>query len=250
MAPLPYALDENRLPCIGAIVLQADETLEGDLRRAFPADEVDLYISRVPSGAEVTRDTLAAMADAMTASAALFPPVPLAAVAYGCTSGASVIGPARVADLVKAGCSAQQVTDPLTALVARCRRDGITRLAMLSPYIEPVSRGLIDALAEHDIETVSFGSFEEAEEAKVARIDTTSVVGAACRLTETSSAQAVFLSCTNLKTYEALQQVNHRTGLPALSSNSVLIEHLRTSIASVIAQKKSTLRFAQPRLLC
>ncbi|EFL89956.1 Asp/Glu racemase [Ahrensia sp. R2A130] len=230
MPALPYNLDEYRLPCIGAIVLQADETLEGDLRRAFPAEKVDLYISRVPSGAEVTRETLAAMADDMTASAALFPPVPLAGVAYGCTSGASVIGPARVAELVKAGCSAEQVTDPLTALIIRCQRDGITRLALLSPYIASVSQGLIDALSESGIETVSFGSFEEAEEAKVARIDKPSLIEAACEIAKTGDAQAVFLSCTNLKTHDALLEVARRTGMPALSSNSVLIDHLRQMI--------------------
>ena len=230
MAPLPYQLDENRLPCIGAIVLQQDETLEGDLRRAFPADEVDLYISRVPSGMEVTRETLAAMADAMTESAALFPPVPLAGVAYGCTSGASVIGPARVAELVKAGCRAQQVTDPLTALIATCQRQGIARLAVLSPYIAPVSQGLLDALAQSGIETVGFGSFEEAEEAKVARIDAASTIEAACGIAQGSDAEAVFMSCTNLKTHAVLAQVADRSGLPALSSNSVLVEELRRMI--------------------
>ncbi|MEM1316776.1 MAG: Asp/Glu racemase [Pseudomonadota bacterium] len=230
MPALSYTLDDNRLPCVGAVVLQADETLEGDLRRAFPAEEVDLYISRVPSGEEVTRETLAAMAGEMTAAATLFPPVPFAGVAYGCTSGASVIGSARVAELVKAGCNTPYVTDPLAALIATCRRKNITRLAMLSPYIEPVSRGLIDALAETGIETVAFGSFEEAEEAKVARINARSTIEAAHSIAEGSEAQAVFLSCTNLKTHDVLAEVERRTGLPAFSSNSVLVEELQQMI--------------------
>ena len=46
---------------IGLIVLQADETIEGDFRRMLASD-VAFYTSRVPSGAEVSPETLQAMA--------------------------------------------------------------------------------------------------------------------------------------------------------------------------------------------
>lgn len=54
------------------IVLQTDETLEGDLRRMLPAD-APLYVSRVPSGADVTPESLRAMSGHLTQAAGLLP---------------------------------------------------------------------------------------------------------------------------------------------------------------------------------
>jgi len=59
-APFSYRLSEVRPPQIGLIILQADETIELDFRRLFPLD-VELFVTRIPSGEEVTSETLAAM---------------------------------------------------------------------------------------------------------------------------------------------------------------------------------------------
>ncbi len=56
---------------IGVIVLQSDETIERDLM-AMRGD-ADVFVSRVPSGQEVTAETLQSMAAHIAASASLFP---------------------------------------------------------------------------------------------------------------------------------------------------------------------------------
>lgn len=59
----PYALTDRigSRATLGLIVLQSDETIEQEFRRIFRAGDVALYVSRVPSGAKVTTDTLGAM---------------------------------------------------------------------------------------------------------------------------------------------------------------------------------------------
>ena len=57
----PYALREADRPVLGLIALSSDETVERDLRALVPAEEADLLVTRVPSGAEVTRESLGAM---------------------------------------------------------------------------------------------------------------------------------------------------------------------------------------------
>jgi len=208
---------------LGLIALQADETIEHDFRRLLPVDDVALYVSRVPSGLEVTGDTLAAMSQDLPSAAALFPrSVAFDVVGYGCTSGTSVIGTGRVAALVHHGCKTRQVTEPLSALVAACGHLGVSKLAFLSPYIASVSSSLRDALADAGIECPKFGSFDEAEEARVARIDPQSIAAAAIELGGAQDAEAVFLSCTNLRTLDVLSQIEAELGKPVLSSNQVL----------------------------
>jgi maleate isomerase len=212
---------------LGLIVLQADETVEHELHRLLAGDGVSLMVSRVPSGLEVTGETLAAMEGHLSRAAELFPqPARFHAVGYACTSGAAVIGPEVVADRVRQGCATAAVSDPVTALVAACRALGITRLGLLSPYVAEVSARLRDVLAQAGIATPVFGSFEESEEARVARIDGASVIAAARNLAAQGGVEGLFLSCTNLRTLDVIPEIETVTGLPVLSSNLVLGWHL------------------------
>ena len=221
----PFDVDPH-LPAIGLIALQADETIEQDFRRIFDWSTL-IYVTRVPSATEVTSDTLQQMAATLPAAARLFPtPAKFAAVGYGCTSGSAVIGAAEVERLVKAGCRAKAVTNPLTAAVAACRDKGISRLALLSPYIEDVNIPLIEAFATEGIEFAAVATFDEAVEERVVRISHRSVVEAACKVGADKGIEGVFMSCTNLRTYDAIGEVGARLGRPALSSNQALAWHM------------------------
>ena len=212
---------------LGLIVLQSDETLEYDLRRLLPEQGVALYTSRVPSGAEVSTDSLAKMGSSLTHSAQLLPPtLTFDTVGYGCTSGTAVIGAEKIASLIRAGCHTAQVTEPLTALIAACTKFRIQRLALLSPYVEEVSARLRYRLAEAAIDTPQFGSFNEACETKVAHIAPDSVIDAATQLFQRGGCQAIFLSCTNLQTLDVIAEIEARCGCPVWSSNLVLGWHM------------------------
>ena len=208
---------------LGLVTLQTDETIEHDFRRLLPSEGVSLYVSRVPSGLEVTGDTLAEMAKTLPAAAGLFPrATAFDVVGYGCTSGTSVIGPARIASLVSGACQTREVTEPVSALLAAARHLGVGRMAFLSPYIEAVSGTLRGVLAEGGLSAAVFGSFDEAEEAKVARIAPASIAAAAIDLGAVAEADCVFLSCTNLRTLDVIAEIEEALGKPVLSSNQVL----------------------------
>lgn len=212
-------------PSLGLVVLQVDETIEGDMRSLLGAAQ--LYVSRVPSDARVTRETLAEMAAHLGTAASLLPPAAdLAAVAYGCTSGAAQIGPEQIARLVRQGRQVRAVTDPVSALVAACAHLGLRRLALLSPYVEAVSEHLRNVLEAQGIATPVFGTFAEAEEAKVVRIAPGAIINAAVDLCSGSHVDALFLSCTNLRTLPVIDRLEGQLGLPVLSSNLVLGWHM------------------------
>ena len=229
--PFPYALGQpvGARANMGLITLQADETIEYDMRRLMPQEGVGFYVSRIPSAPDVTAETLAQMEQDLPAAAGLLPnPIDFDVVGYGCTSGTSVIGPARIAELIRRHCRTKQVSDPLTALIAACHAMQIKRLAVLSPYIEDVSKTLRRRLLEAHIETPLFGSFEEPLETNVARISHNSVVEAACALWSDQSVDALFLSCTNLQTFEAIPAIEAVINAPVLSSNQVLAWHMQS----------------------
>ena len=228
MTDLPYTLTEDRPPQVGMVVLQSDETVEHDLRRLLPGD-AELLVTRIPSAVTVSSDSLGAMERDLTAAAALLPRgARLAAVGFGCTSGTAQIGAGRIAELTRAGVAVDldAVTDPVSALIAACQHLGGTRLALVSPYVEEVSTRLREVLSEAGITISAFASFNEAEEEKVVRIAPGAIIDAARVTAAKAPCDAVFLSCTNLRTLDVIAPIEAELGLPVLSSNLVLGWHL------------------------
>lgn len=210
------------LPAMGLVVLQSDETIEQDFRRIFGPDPL-IYVSRVPCATEVSRDTLGQMARTLPAAAALFAePTTFSVVGYGCTSGTAQIGADNIARLIREGCKTPAVTEPLSALLAACDALGVKRLGFLSPYVADVSAHLIDVLAQNGVTCPVFGSFDEACETVVAHINPQSTYDAALALAAQGGIDALFLSCTNLRTLDVIAPLEAATGLPVLSSNLVL----------------------------
>ena len=227
MSAFPYTLQEDDLPRLGLIVLQVDETIEGDFRRLFPTNIARLHVTRVPSGAELTPESIAEMKRSLPDAARLLPATqPLDVVGYACTSGTTLIGADRVRDLVTGAVQTRAVTDPLTAALAQCHDLGLARMGIVSPYIASVAvpiRAAFESAGVKVPETLSFG---EQVEARVARIAPRSIAEAARTLAQRSRLDAVFLSCTNLRTLDILAPLSEELGLPVLSSNQCLAAHM------------------------
>lgn len=220
---------------LGLIVLQVDETIEQDFRRLF-GPRTALYVSRIPSGAELTPETIALMQAHLPAVAGLLPPaVEFDVVAYACTSGTTLIGAERVADLVAGACRTRAVTDPLTASIAAMRRLGARRVGLVSPYIARVAAPIRRAFETAGFEVPGTVSFGEEVEARVARIDPASVVEAARHVARSEEVDAVFLSCTNLRTLDVIASLEAELGIPVVSSNLALAWDMAQRAGAAVA---------------
>ncbi|MBB4120411.1 maleate cis-trans isomerase family protein [Martelella radicis] len=229
MATFTYRLDDKHSlrARLGLIVLQSDETIEGEFRRMLPSEGVALYITRVESDPEVRADTLARMTDRIEGAARLLPrPLTYDAVGYACTSGTSVIGARKVSAQINAGCATRADSQPIAALLAAARALGLDRIAFLSPYLEDVSGRIRQILGEGGLASPVFGTFNERREENVAWISPSSIRDAAVELADRSGVDGIFLSCTNLRTLDVIAPIEAETGLPVLSSNQVLFWHM------------------------
>ena len=210
---------------MGLVVLQADETLEQDFRRLFTDRDIAIYVSRIPSGDALSQDTIAAMKGDLEASARLFPrAAQFDVVGYGCTSGTTLIGADAVAALVGQGVPTAHVTDPLTAAIAGLDALNINKLGLVTPYVESISSPVRKAFISAGFEICETLTFNEEIEARVARISPDSIKAAARQAAQ--GAEAVFLSCTNLRTLDIIDELEAELGIPVLSSNQVLAWHM------------------------
>jgi maleate isomerase len=219
--PLDAAFDPPG-KTLGLIVLSTDENLEREAAQICTPAGVNLLHSRIPSQPDVIPDDLATMAAHLPASAGLLP-AHTDVVGYGCTSGATIIGPERVADLVHGVLPGARVTDPISAVATALEALGARRIAYVSPYVTSVTAPMRAHLARAGIDTVTEGSFNFATDRDVARITERAVRDAIARVTDGQAVDAVFVSCTNLRTFSIIDTVEADLGLPVISSNQALI---------------------------
>lgn len=227
--PLAFETDDGigTRATLGLIVLKTDETIEHEFRTFVPDDGVVLYHSRVHMASDVTPETLARMREDIPRATSMLPETaPFDVIGYGCTSGATVIGPDGVADCVHQYAPDAQVTEPLSAARAAFAALGVRRLALLSPYVEPVSRALRQAFEASGTEIAAFASFDEGRESVVARMTPRSLLAAIEQTVVGLDVDGVFMSCTNLRMAPVLAEAERRVGVPVLASNQVLAWHM------------------------
>lgn len=213
-------------PAIGVIVLSTDETLEPELQQISTQSGVSLYHSRIPFDPNVTPETLARMEGEIPASLNLLPShTEFGAIGYGCTSGATVIGADRVAKIVQERFSGVAVTNPITAAITACHALNVKRLGLLTPYRADVSAAMQNVFEENGIEINAFGCFEEELDHKVARISESATLKGILQV-GAGDCDAVFASCTNLRTFGIIDTAETALGKPVISSNSAFAWHL------------------------
>ena len=217
----------SAIAALGIIVLQSDETLEAEFRSVFNVSGVALYHTRIPMKPEVTPVTLQQMELDLPQAASLLPTArPLDVVGYGCTSGASVIGAKNIAAAIWSEHPNAKVTDPITAVMAACSHLGVSQIGLVTPYIASVSVVMRELLEKNHISVVEFGSFEQIEDAVVARISPQSIFDAICEIGKNENVDAVFASCTSLQGFEIIEKAEAAIGKPVITSNQALAWHM------------------------
>jgi len=220
--------DEGQFaPTLGLVVLQTDEVIEREFREITKTTNCSLFHSRVPSDPTVTSETLAQMALDIPASVELLPStLGFDVIGYACTSGATVIGEEKVAELIRSVRPGVATSNPLSAVKAALSTLNIRRLGFVTPYVAEVSLAMRAALEEDGFEISGFGSFEQSEEHLVARISAKSILDAIINIGESTECEAVFVACTNLRTFDILATAERQIGKPVISSTQALAWHM------------------------
>ncbi len=211
---------------LGVIVLETDETLEPEFSRMTDLDGVALYHSRIAMETDINSKTLARMEQDIPAAAGLLPTRDLDVIGYGCTSGATVIGPKAVARAVQSVCPDALVTNPLSAIIAAGRSLKAARLAFVTPYVAQVSQQMREELERAGFEIAAFGSFEQSDDRVVARITPQAILHAALSVAAQAPCDAIVISCTNLHCLSVIPEIEAQSGLPTISSNQALAWHM------------------------
>lgn len=212
-------------PQVGVgVVTPFDFALDRELWRWVP-DHVSLHLTRTPYVPEPVSIELAEAvsdeAQVRDATRDLMIVEP-AVVAYACTSGSFVGGAAgerRLVAAMRSGGAPNAVTTS-GALLAALAALLVERLAVATPYVEDVTVRLHDFLAEAGFRTVSGAHLGLDRDIWKVPYETTAEL---IRKADSTDAQAVFVSCTNLPTYDLIAPLEHDLGKPVLTANQLTV---------------------------
>jgi maleate isomerase len=206
------------------VVVPYDFALDRELWRWVP-DDISLHLTRTPHSALAATMKMAIyvsdpalIARGVTELHAVAPSV----TAYACTSGSFVGGVAGEAALVTAMTAAGAPVAVTTsgALLAALRHLDISRIATVTPYTDDLTAGLTNYLGEAGVEVVATSGLGLTSQIWTVPYEVTAEL---IRSTYTSDAAAVFVSCTNLPTYDVIASLEAELGKPVLTANQVTI---------------------------
>lgn len=153
-------------------------------------------------------------------------------VAYGCTAAGFIGGPARDAAIQQAlaAVTGKPVVTTANAMVEVLRHIGARRVAVVTPYLDPVNERLRAYLEQSGIAVARLASFKAATTGELAAI-TPRQIAALARETMTPDSDAMFIACSQLPTLEILDGLAREFGKPVWSSIKATAWHAQRVLA-------------------
>lgn len=230
---LDYKTDGGlaHIASIGFINLSGDQTIEYEAHKILDIPGIALYATRVFNPSIVTAENLIKMEGRITDAARLINTVyPPNVVAFGCTSGAMVIGQDKVAEKVREAVPSAKVTDPMTAVVAAFSELGVRRIALITPYSQTITDQMADYLRARDLAVNRVAIFSnKSPDENIVRaapfIEPQSMVAGIAEIGRDSSVDGVFVACTSLRAAEIIEDAEQKIGKPVIAANHALIWH-------------------------
>ncbi|AGS69790.1 aspartate/glutamate racemase family protein [Streptomyces collinus] len=205
------------------VVAPFDFALDRELWRWVP-DEVSLHLTRTPFvPVEVSLDLARLVSEHRTLGAAVraLSAVAPEVVAYACTSGSFVDGIAGERAMCAAMTAAGALPSVTTsgALLEALAELRVRRVALVTPYTVSVTRALEQYVAEAGVRVT--GRAHMGLTRHIWRVPYREVVAMARRAVRPGRADALFISCTNLATYDVIPQLEAELRIPVISANQV-----------------------------
>lgn len=205
---------------LGLLVPSVNTVAEPEFWRLLPADST-LHAARMRNSTCDVNDSYR-MLDHVARAADELGSANVDVVAFACTASsfvAGIEGERRLRDQISTAANAPAVTTS-GAVVEQLRSIGAQRVALYTPYPGELNLHETRFLAEHGIETISDHGLGISAAVEIADVTSRMLLDLIATNAPPITADAIFLSCTNLATMSVIGIVERTYDLPVLSSNS------------------------------
>lgn len=236
-SPAPAGLSR-----VGLIVPSSNTTMETELpelfrRQSGATGHRYTFHSARAAMKQVTREELLAMVGRAADCATAVSDADVDVIAYACLVAVMAQGPGAhkeseqvIADAARANGHPAGVVSSAGALVRTLQACGYSRVAIVTPYMAPLTRMVREYIAGEGIEVLDAVALEVPDNLEVGRLDPAGLPGIARGL-ERAGADAIVLSaCVQMPSLPAVQAVEDELGLPVLTAATATAYEVLTSL--------------------
>jgi len=144
--------------------------------------------------------------------------------AYGCTSATVTVGEEPVRQSLAGALPGVPGTTPITAALAALARFKARRIALLTPYPEPIHRAVVDYVKGKGLGITDEAGLGIAVDREITELPADDLRRRILGL-DRRQADAIFVSCTSLRIASGIEELEAETGLPVVTSNQALAWH-------------------------
>ena len=213
---------------IGVLVPYTNTNLEPDMTLLLP-EGVSAHFMRMGGYDEdeiPDEDQMAGLGSAdLDAPLSLLQGAKPDVVLYGCTSATLSHGPSFDRDLARKiiSQSGAQTVTAAGALVAALNTLGVTRIGFASPYVPSLNDRAIAFLTDEGFATVSRAEVDEALGNAGQGALTPDAVFDLGKRADSPEAEAIVLSCTDMRSVEVIDRLEQAVGKPVVTSNQAMV---------------------------
>ena len=141
-------------------------------------------------------------------------------VCYACTSGSFYGGLKRERELSSwlETVAKSPVVTTAQAVINALKAMGSRKIAVATPYVDEINKKLPPFFVENGLEVVNLKGLGIEDNIRIGRQDP-NVAYELAKQVNTSEADSIFISCTNLRTIEVVEKLESELCKPVISSN-------------------------------
>jgi maleate cis-trans isomerase len=207
---------------LGVFVPSANTVLEPDMYRMAPPG-VSVHFSRVRND-EDTPEELEGMIHYVPKCCEELSHARMDVYAFGCTGGSLLGGLGYDQKIIKImeEKTGKPASTTATAVIEAFKELRISRVSVVTPYEDWLNEKEKQFFAANGVEVLALKGLGIREGDAIASVTPEKIYRLA-REVDRPAAQAVFMSCTNLRAVEVLEVIEGDLGKPALSSNQATL---------------------------
>lgn len=126
--------------------------------------------------------------------------------------------------------SAIPIVSSAGALVQGLEHLGAKRVAVLTPYMKPLTATVCSYIENEEIAVVDSISREEPDNLKVGQLDQDELIDLASKVDTTNADALVLSACVQMPSLRALGEVQHRSPIPVVSAATATVWKMLTEL--------------------
>lgn len=206
---------------VGLLIPPTNIVMEEEFNRVLLPKNITVHATRLKrSTPKLTAETLLEMEKSIEESVFLLNMTNVGVMIFGCTSASLLLGygwDQKIIQRMK-GKTRAEVTTTSTSVIEALKRLCLKKIGVITPYIDEINIKEKDFLESHGFEVAFIDSFDILDSREIPEITGRQILDSIKKF-NLEHIDGIFISCTNLRTFDVIGDIERKYNLPVVTSN-------------------------------